>query len=55
MSTSIRPVDALVGKSGGLIPVCLNGKYITLPVGESKFSNREPPVTLQGKSNVTGG
>ena len=27
----IRPVDATVGKSGGLIPVCLNGEYITLP------------------------
>lgn len=27
----IRPVDAMVGKSGGLIPVCLNGEYITLP------------------------
>jgi hypothetical protein len=23
-----------VGKSGGLIPVCLNGEYITLPVNE---------------------
>ena len=29
---AIRPVDATVGKSGGLIPVCLNGEYITLPV-----------------------
>lgn len=29
---AIRPVDATVGMSGGLIPVCLNGEYITLPV-----------------------
>ncbi len=29
---AIRPVDATVGKAGGLIPVCLNGEYITLPV-----------------------
>jgi len=28
----IRPVEATVGMSGGLIPVCLNGEYITLPV-----------------------
>jgi hypothetical protein len=28
---AIRPVDATVGKSGGLIPVCLNGEYVTLP------------------------
>lgn len=52
---AIRPVDALVGKSGGLIPVCLNGEYTTLPVSESKLSNREPAVTLKDKSNVTGG
>jgi hypothetical protein len=30
---AIRPVDATVGASGGLIPVCLNGEYITIPVG----------------------
>lgn len=29
---AIRPVDAMVGATGGLIPVCLNGEYITLPV-----------------------
>ncbi|MGC9324117.1 MAG: hypothetical protein ACP5G0_05130 [Desulfomonilia bacterium] len=29
---AIRPVDATVGMSGGLIPVCLNGEYVTLPV-----------------------
>jgi hypothetical protein len=29
---AIRPVDATVGKSGGLIPVCLNGEYVTIPV-----------------------
>lgn len=29
---AIKPVDAMVGKSGGLIPVCLNGQYITIPV-----------------------
>jgi mannose-6-phosphate isomerase-like protein (cupin superfamily) len=29
---AIRPVDATVGLTGGLIPVCLNGEYITLPV-----------------------
>jgi mannose-6-phosphate isomerase-like protein (cupin superfamily) len=29
---AIRPVDATVGLSGGLIPVCLNGEYVTLPV-----------------------
>jgi len=29
---AIRPVDATVGATGGLIPVCLNGEYITLPV-----------------------
>jgi len=23
-----------VGKTGGLIPVCLNGEYITLPVDD---------------------
>ena len=28
---AIRPVDATVGKSGGLIPVCLNGEYVTIP------------------------
>ena len=28
----IKPIDATVGKTGGLIPVCLNGEYITLPV-----------------------
>jgi hypothetical protein len=33
---AIRPVDAMVGKSGGLIPVCLNGEYITLPVDQSE-------------------
>ena len=32
---AIRPVDATVGKYGGLIPVCLNGEYITLPVDET--------------------
>lgn len=26
----IRPVKASVGKAGGLIPLCLNGEYITL-------------------------
>jgi hypothetical protein len=31
---AIQPVDATVGKTGGLIPVCLNGEYITLPVAE---------------------
>jgi hypothetical protein len=31
---AIRPVDATVGLTGGLIPVCLNGEYITLPVDE---------------------
>ena len=30
----IRPVDATVGMTGGLIPVCLNGEYITKPVPE---------------------
>jgi hypothetical protein len=34
LAHGIRPVDAIVGKSGGLIPVCLNGEYITLPVAE---------------------
>lgn len=29
---AIRPVDATVGMTGGLIPVCLNGEYVTLPV-----------------------
>lgn len=29
---AIRPVKATVGLAGGLIPVCLNGEYITLPV-----------------------
>jgi len=29
---AIRPVKATVGLSGGLIPVCLNGEYVTLPV-----------------------
>ena len=29
---AIRPVKATVGMSGGLIPVCLNGDYTTLPV-----------------------
>ncbi|MBN1637303.1 MAG: hypothetical protein JW920_12360 [Deltaproteobacteria bacterium] len=29
---AIRPVKATVGLTGGLIPVCLNGEYITLPV-----------------------
>ena len=29
---AIRPSDATVGLAGGLIPVCLNGEYITLPV-----------------------
>ncbi len=33
---AIRPVDATVGLSGGLIPVCLSGEYITLPAGEKK-------------------
>lgn len=32
---AIRPVDATVGMSGGLIPVCLNGEYVTLPVNET--------------------
>jgi len=30
----IRPVAATVGLTGGLIPVCLNGEYVTLPVKE---------------------
>lgn len=29
---AIRPVDATVGLTGGLIPVCLNGRYVTKPV-----------------------
>ncbi|HDP24778.1 MAG TPA: hypothetical protein ENN34_04970 [Deltaproteobacteria bacterium] len=29
---AIRPVGGTPGLSGGLIPVCLNGEYITLPV-----------------------
>ena len=33
---AIRPVDATVGLSGGLIPVCLSGEYITLPAGGDK-------------------
>jgi len=33
---AIRPVDATVGLSGGLIPVCLSGEYITLPVNGVK-------------------
>jgi hypothetical protein len=32
MPHAIRPVDATVGATGGLIPVCLNGEYITKPV-----------------------
>ncbi len=28
---AIRPVGATVGATGGLIPVCLNGDYITKP------------------------
>jgi hypothetical protein len=28
---AIRPVRATAGLAGGLIPVCLNGEYITLP------------------------
>jgi mannose-6-phosphate isomerase-like protein (cupin superfamily) len=31
---AIRPVDATVGMSGGLIPVCLNGEYVTIPVDD---------------------
>ena len=34
MAHSIRPVEATVGLTGGLIPVCLNGEYITKPVQE---------------------
>lgn len=33
---AIRPVDATVGLTGGLIPVCLNGEYITKPVEEGE-------------------
>ena len=29
---AIRPVKATVGLTGGLIPVCLNGEYVTLPI-----------------------
>lgn len=32
MPHAIRPVDATVGLTGGLIPVCLNGEYITHPI-----------------------
>ncbi|MGD0277200.1 MAG: hypothetical protein ABSB79_14305 [Syntrophales bacterium] len=28
---AIRPIRATVGMTGGLIPVCLNGEYITIP------------------------
>jgi len=28
---AIRPVKATAGLTGGLIPVCLNGEYTTLP------------------------
>ncbi len=33
---AIRPVDATVGMSGGLIPVCLNGEYVTIPLDENR-------------------
>jgi len=29
---AIRPIKATAGMTGGLIPVCLNGDYTTLPV-----------------------
>jgi hypothetical protein len=29
---AIRPIKATVGMTGGVIPVCLNGEYTTLPV-----------------------
>ena len=29
---AIRPVKATVGLTGGLIPVCVNPEYTTLPV-----------------------
>lgn len=32
LAHSIRPVDATVGLTGGLIPVCFNGEYTTVPV-----------------------
>ncbi len=35
---AIRPVDATVGATGGLIPVCLNGQYITLPAEDNGVS-----------------
>lgn len=33
---AIRPIEATVGMSGGLIPVCMNGEYITLPVDKNR-------------------
>jgi len=35
MPHAIRPVDATVGMAGGLIPVCMNGEYITIPVDKN--------------------
>jgi len=32
---AIRPVGATVGASGGLIPICLNGEYITKPLTDA--------------------
>lgn len=31
LAHAIRPVRAVVGKTGGLIPVCLSGSYTTIP------------------------
>jgi hypothetical protein len=28
---AIRPIRATVGLTGGLIPICLNGEYVTIP------------------------
>lgn len=33
---AIRPVDATVGLAGGLIPVCMSGEYITIPLEENQ-------------------